>query len=161
LNTYTYVANNPLRFIDSTGLLFIAHLNEFSRDPIPRQDAIRMSNFTNRVALTAVTAATLGPTTVAAGPSAARLAISQTQLAIVRNPALLEQMLAIGTAAAIPGPPDFSQSASPLGFLLANNPRVVTRTIVDNILTLHGLAVDQLADLLFGLDRRLRGCPTN
>lgn len=118
-----------------------------------------MSNFTNTVALTAATTATLGPTTVVGGPAIGRFAITQAQLAIIRNPVLFEQALAISTAVAIPGPPDLSEPISVIVFFATTDPREIVQTIIGNLFAVHDLIQNRLANLLFATDQQLKGCP--
>jgi hypothetical protein len=68
VNRYTYVRNNPVNYTDPTGELLINHLTGRLGIPVDDPDRIRMSNFTNAVALTGTSiaaapfvAGTLGP----------------------------------------------------------------------------------------------------
>ncbi len=60
-NLYGYTLNDPVNFVDPTGLVFFAHLNAISREPMLHPvDAERASNFLNLVQT--------GGTAVAAAP---------------------------------------------------------------------------------------------
>jgi len=71
INTYLYANANPLLFIDPDGLFGLL-LNEFKRggSRIPRQDALAISQFSNRLAEVSTVMAGAGPLAIASGVEA-------------------------------------------------------------------------------------------
>jgi len=105
-NVYTYAENNPINFFDQWGLFGMfgdsALLNEFKRGPhrLTQQDAVTLSQFSNRVGGAGVIAASAAPALVGAVEAGSAAACGLVRGAVRNKEAVRKAACAAGFIAA-------------------------------------------------------------